>query len=91
MTLAQLKDAGGPWNIKSASQSFSRLFNAAMERPQVVTRHREDKVYIISEDDLSELSNAPNDLYGVVKSMTYVPGLDKALQPRKPFVRRTLG
>lgn len=90
MGFAQLKEAGGNWNIKTASQSFSKLFNAALERPQVVSRRTEDRVYMISEEDLTELADAPNDLYGVVVSMTKVPGLSDSLQPRKPFKRRTL-
>lgn len=78
------------WNVKTAASNFSKLFNAALKAPQLVTRRQEDRVVVLSEQKLEEITEAPRDLYGVVRSMSYVTGLDEALGPRKPYPRRKL-
>lgn len=86
---SQLKTLG-EWSVRSASSNFSKVFSAALTAPQLITRRKEDRVVVVSESLIAEHLSAPDDLFGAVCSMKSVPGLDQALQPRKPYKRRDL-
>jgi prevent-host-death family protein len=52
----------GVWKLEDAKNQFSRLVRAARRHPQVVTRHGQEVVVVLSVEKYRELSTAETDL-----------------------------
>lgn len=90
MAFTDRDDENDSWTIKTASAQFSRLFAAAMNVPQIVSRRQIDRVVVLNEEEYVEMKSAPHDLYSVVCSMKPIQGLCNDLGERRRFPSRRI-